>query len=97
MSLRIRASRVEIGIANLLQPARGAQRRVLPASPKNENPTVSDDTGGVSMLHLSREVAALEWPTAERGRRSVRLPIFNLQFRRSAGFPRNRREIDASK
>src|SRR5258708_24556499 len=88
MSLRIRASRRAIGIAVLL-PARGARRRVLPAPPKNENPTGINDTGGAFMLSPPARLLPLmsQPPSTAAGPR--RLPLFYHQFPIPPGSPRH--------
>ena len=50
MSLRIRASRVEIGIANLLDLPVALGGECCQRPRKMKTPPASDDTGGVSML-----------------------------------------------
>jgi hypothetical protein len=60
-----------------------------------KTPPASHDTGGVFMLSPLFEVAALEVPTVGEAASFRRLPIFNRQFPRCAGFPGNRREARA--
>jgi hypothetical protein len=68
---------------------------VLPALPKTENPAGINDTGGVFWLSPLARLLHLMSQLPNGGEVPKGLPIFNREFRISAGSPGNRAEVQA--